>query len=210
MDLDGLLKVLELDRLLLLSDGALPSITSLVVGSPIHGSWWGHPRGGEIYRLMNALADEPNVLSMKLVSGKVTFVQRCLWRAVVAIGESREAWQMDGLDEHGRMLLEFVEQEGQLAWADVPPLFPLRGRAFTRAVRDLEQRLLIHTTEVHTASGAHARNLETWRTWAVRMGQVSPLPGVIEARHQLETTLHELNEHYAGRARLPWQSRSRS
>jgi hypothetical protein len=210
MELEGLLKVLERDRLLLLSDGALPSITSLVVGSPIHGSWWGHPRGGEIYRLMNALADEPNVLLMKLVSGKVTFVHQCLWRAVVAIGESREPWQIDGLSEHARMLLEFVDQEGQLAWADVPPLFPLRGRAFISAVRDLEQRLLIHTTEVHTASGAHARNLETWRTWAVRLGPLSHLPEVNHARDQLETTLHELNERYAGRARLPWQTRSRS
>jgi hypothetical protein len=207
VDLDGLLTVLEQEGLLLLSDGALPSVTSLVIGSPIHGSWWGHPLGNDIFRLVNALADQPNVLLMKLLSRKVTFVHRRLWPAVVAVGEARERWQMDGLDEPSRKLLDLLDDEGQLAWDDVPPLFLPDGRAFTRAVSDLEQRLLVHSTEVHTPSGAHARNIQTWRTWAAGTGPLPALPSVSQAKHQLETTLHELNERYAGSKRLPWQTR---
>ena len=59
------------------------SATSLVVSEPLGGSWWGHPRGNEIYHLLNEVAEHPQVLMVKLVSAKVTFVHQRLWPAVV-------------------------------------------------------------------------------------------------------------------------------
>jgi hypothetical protein len=209
MDLDGLLGVLARDGVLLLADAGLPSVTSLVAGEPIRGSWWGHPRGGEIYHLSNQLGDHPDVLTVKLVSAKVTFAHRRLWPAVVSVGQSREAWQMDGLSEVCLELLRLVDESGQLAWDEVPPFLQPDGRLPTAAIRALEERLLIHAAEVHTPTGAHAKNLEAWFAWAGRVGLLSPLLDVTAARQQLEGAIDDLNDRFEARATLPWQSRSR-
>jgi len=73
------LALLARDGLLLMSDPALPSIVALVAGAPVRGSWWGHPQGRTIYTLANRLIDHPDVLLLKLVAGKDTFVHRSLW-----------------------------------------------------------------------------------------------------------------------------------
>jgi hypothetical protein len=75
-----------------------------------------------------------------------------------------------------------------------------------RAVRQLEARLLVHTSEVHTPSGAHARNLQTWDGWADSAGIGLPLSAAV-GRQQRETVLEQLNEQHGARARLLWQPR---
>ena len=175
-----------------------------MVGGPIDGSWWGHPRGGDIYRLYNDLADQPQVLLVKLVSGKVTFVHCRLWPAVIAVGQSRERWQLDDLSEAAVALLRLVDDSGQLTWDDMPPLLPPDARSPTASVKVLERRLLIQASEVHTPTGAHAKNLQTWSAWARTVGTAPPLPDVASARQQLEAALEDLNERHAARARLPW------
>jgi hypothetical protein len=209
VDIEALLQRLEADGVLLLSDAALPSIVGLVTGGPIHRSWWGHPRGGDIYRLSNALADHPDVLVAKLVSAKVTFIHRNLWPAVVAVGESRAGWQVWGLSEACTTLLRLVDEVGRLGWDDVPPFLPPHGRSPAEAVRVLELRLLVHTAEEHTPNGAHAKNLETWSAWAASRGAPLAPAGVAEAQEQLELTLDRLNEQHGGRGRLPWQGPAR-
>ncbi len=84
----------ELKRsgLLLLADRRLPSITTFVVGKPIRGSWWGHHKGREIFQVVSQIADHPDVAVTKLISGKVTFVHRKLWPALLTIGTAREPW----------------------------------------------------------------------------------------------------------------------
>ena len=70
---------LERWGLLLLQDPVLPSLATLIAGAPIRGSWWGHARGGDIFRVANELEQE--VVTAKLIDGKVTFVHRRLWPA---------------------------------------------------------------------------------------------------------------------------------
>ena len=67
--------------------GPAPSLAEWVAGEPIRGSWWGHARGHEIYRLASAVADSADVLVCRLVAGKVTFVHRRLWPALVRAAE---------------------------------------------------------------------------------------------------------------------------
>jgi hypothetical protein len=210
VDITDLLALLQRDGLMMLSDSSLPSLVGLVAGGPIGGSWWGHPRGGEIYHLSNELAHQPDVLLVKLVSGKQTFVHRRLWPAVVAVGQARERWQLDGLSEAPRALLAALDDAGHLAWDEVGPLLPPHAGRPTESVNALERRLLIHTSEVHTPSGAHARNLETWPTLARRVGIDAALPAVGEAKRQLERALAELGTDRSTLARLPWLSQSRS
>src|SRR5262245_49314944 len=56
--------------------GPVPSLAEFVAGGRIRGSWWGHPKGQEIFRLSEAVADSRDVLVCKLVDGKVTYVHR--------------------------------------------------------------------------------------------------------------------------------------
>ncbi|MBV8087842.1 MAG: hypothetical protein JO247_23785, partial [Chloroflexi bacterium] len=83
--------------LLLMQDQRLPSVAGIVTGGPLRGSWWGHPSGTWIYHTILALEDHPDLLDTKLIDGKVTYVHRRLWPALLSVGLSREPWQTKGL-----------------------------------------------------------------------------------------------------------------
>src|SRR5262245_35006595 len=108
---ETVLAELAREGLLLESDSCLPSVTSLVAGAPVRGSWWGHRRGRAIYAVLQALADDGEVLFTKLVGGKVTLVHRRLWPALVGVALARAPWQLRGLTEPARRLLARVERE---------------------------------------------------------------------------------------------------
>jgi len=63
--------------------GPVPSLTAAIVGDPIRGSWWGHPLGHEIFELTQKIRSRDDVLVCRLVAGKITFVHRRLWPALV-------------------------------------------------------------------------------------------------------------------------------
>ena len=65
--------------------GPVPSLAEAVAGERIRGSWWGHPKGQEIFLAAVAVCDCPDVLVCKLVDGKVTYVHRRLWPALVKL-----------------------------------------------------------------------------------------------------------------------------
>ena len=96
--------------LLLQTDASLPNISTLVVGAPVRGSWWAHPRSHEIFRVNCELGEHPDVLVSKLISGKIAYLHRVLWPAVIAIGRSREPWQMQRLSTEARQLLAEVDR----------------------------------------------------------------------------------------------------
>ena len=93
-ELKIVLASLKENGLLLQTDASLPSVCALVTGAPVRGSWWAHPRGQEIFRVNSDLEDHPNVLVTKLISGKITYLDRALWPAVIAVGRAREPWQI--------------------------------------------------------------------------------------------------------------------
>jgi hypothetical protein len=65
--------------------GPVPSLADTIAGSPIRGSWWGHARSHEIFVLTRAVRDCPDVLVCRLVDGKITYVHRRLWPALVRV-----------------------------------------------------------------------------------------------------------------------------
>ena len=65
--------------------GPVPSLAEAVAGGRIRGSWWGHAKGHEIFRVAEAISEHPDVLVCKLLQGKVTFVHRRLWPALVKL-----------------------------------------------------------------------------------------------------------------------------
>jgi hypothetical protein len=67
------------------AQGPVPSLAEAIVGEPIRGSWWAHPKGHVIFELTRAVRDSEQVLVCRLVQGKVTFVHERVWPALVRL-----------------------------------------------------------------------------------------------------------------------------
>ena len=65
------------------AQGPVPSLAEVIAGEPIRGSWWSHPKSHEIFSVTRAIRDSDDVLVCRLIKGKVTFVHRRLWPALV-------------------------------------------------------------------------------------------------------------------------------
>jgi len=67
--------------------GPVPRLTEAIAGEPIKGSWWGHPKGQQIFLILEAVTESEAVLVCRLVRGKITLVHRRLWPALVRLAE---------------------------------------------------------------------------------------------------------------------------
>jgi hypothetical protein len=67
--------------------GPVASLVEAVAGGPIRGSWWAHPQGRQIFAVTRAIRDCPDVLVCRLVGGKITYVHRRLWPALVRVAK---------------------------------------------------------------------------------------------------------------------------
>ncbi len=117
MRLDDLVDRLQEFDLLLDTDPKFPSISGLVVGDSVRGSWWAHPQAHEVFRLACDLRAHRDVLMVKLISGKVTLIHRPLWPAIYAIGTAREPWQMSGQSKEAKALSKSKTNTGHLGSA---------------------------------------------------------------------------------------------
>src|SRR6202011_2007991 len=61
----------------------VPSLAQVVAGKPLRASWGAHPKGNEIFLLSRAIRSSPDVLVCRLVDGKITYIHRRLWPALV-------------------------------------------------------------------------------------------------------------------------------
>jgi hypothetical protein len=49
--------------------GPVPCLTDAIAGEPVRGSWWAHPKGKEIFRILQGLAESDEVLVCRLCGG---------------------------------------------------------------------------------------------------------------------------------------------
>jgi hypothetical protein len=83
--------------------GPVPNLAEEIAGQPIKGSWWSHPKGREIFRLTRIVRDSPDVLTCRLIEGKITFVHRRLWPALVSLADHLGTQHLAALrEEHTR------------------------------------------------------------------------------------------------------------
>lgn len=199
-----ILRTVETNGFLLESDPKLPSVCSLITGSPLRGSWWSHPLAQIIFQVNELLEDHDDILIAKLVSRKVTFVHRIFWSELATIGSARERWQLNGLTAATKSLLKQVDSAGALTTAET--VWPQKSKMKPGdAARDLERRLLVVGTQFHSESGAHEKLLETWDHW-MKQRKFKPAKISIEtAKNRLELKLQSLNEEFAASATLPWE-----
>lgn len=67
--------------------GPVPRLAEAIVNEPIRGSWWAHPKSHQIFAILQAVTDSEDVLVCRLVNGKVTFIHRRLWPALVRVAK---------------------------------------------------------------------------------------------------------------------------
>lgn len=199
--------LLEHYGLLLESDKKFPSVVNIIVRKPVIGSWWGHPSGKLIWTVSNNLAESSDVLLAKLVSRKVTLIHRKLWRNVIAVGTSRDDWQINSLSPEAMELLHCVDERGKVRTDRLANKEEKSVRMMTSsdAVRELEYRLLVQSEEVHTESGAHARILQSWQDWASSRRLKGKFPHVSDAKAKLEKLIQRMNKNSGAKGKLPWQ-----
>jgi hypothetical protein len=183
--------------LLLLSDANLPSVSGIVTGEKLRGSWWAHKQAQTIFAVSEMLEDHTDVLITKLISDKVTFVHRELWGRIYSIGVAHEDWQLKNLSPAAKLLLRAVDAEGTLGTNK------LGKKLGTKPAREIELRLLVHAEQKHSESGAHTKVLETWDTWAERAGFRAKAQSAPAARRFLEQRLAQINMNN-GYGSLPW------
>jgi hypothetical protein len=136
-----------------------PSLVEAVAGGPVRGSWRSHAKGRLMYRLGRMLRASDEVLSVRLVEGKVAFVDASLWPAVyrVAMEPSRRRRTLEGLSPQARELLTAVERDRVVHLDKEGP--------WTKAREALEERLLVHVSETELEGGRHVTVLRSWRDW---------------------------------------------
>lgn len=67
--------------------GAVPRLTEAIAGESIKGSWWGHPKGHQIYAILQVVTESEDILVCRLIEGKITLVHRRLWPALVRVAK---------------------------------------------------------------------------------------------------------------------------
>ena len=203
-DLELALQTLKEFGWLLETDAKLPSVTGLVAREPLRGSWWAHPRGQEIFAVLQQVADHRDVIITRLISEKLTLVHRALWSDLLSIATAREGWQLRALSSEARMLLKMIDKSEQVRSDRLD--WPAKYKSVKpgQAVLELEKRLLIHSEEFHAESGAHAKRLETWERWSKRVRFDHQIVEVSQAKRRLEQSVRNLNGRYGASGKLPW------
>ena len=79
--------------------GPVPSVVEEITGEAVRGNWWSHPRSQEIFSVTRAIRENGDVLVCRLVEGKVTFVHRRLWPALVRLAGRIPAAHLAKIEE---------------------------------------------------------------------------------------------------------------
>jgi hypothetical protein len=176
-----------------------------VTGVPVRGSWWSHAQAHSVFDVLESL--EPDTTIGKLVAGKQTLVHRSRWPALAAVGDEGAAWQYDDLPPDACVLVD------QVIAADAPmrtdALVAHGARRRADVVRDVERRLLLHASEVHTESGRHAKVLQPWATWARAEGITPVRADAASGRATFEDAVRTMAPDRVAKL-LPWPTEESS
>jgi len=143
------------------------SLVGEIAGGPVRGSWWGHPKGSLMFDLANVLHDSRDVVAARLLEGKVTFIHKSLWPALVRVVSDGE-WRQSSLRRFGSLekrILSAVEAKGRV---EADRLTAAKGdrKLFKKAIDRLAGGMALLTANVHTEKGSHAMILTSWSEWA--------------------------------------------
>lgn len=113
--------------------GPVRNLAGAVAKTPLRGNWWTHPDGKEIFRATRAARSCKYILVCRLVEGKVTYVDRRLWPAIVRLAKY-----------FGKESLAAIREEHSTSGAHrvktlpFPKWVPLRARECAKALSEAE------------------------------------------------------------------------
>ena len=81
------------------AQGPVPSLAAAIAGEPLHGSYWAHPKANDIFLCSRFIRKSADVLVCRLVGGKVTYVHRRLWPALVRLAGRFDADRLAAIHE---------------------------------------------------------------------------------------------------------------
>ncbi len=190
--------------LLLQHDRDLPSFTTLVAGHAIAGSWWGHRRGKQIYRLLEAFERGAGALSAKLVNRKITYVHSRLWPAFIELALHGQRTRARAVSPLAKALFKVVAESDVARVDELAAIGFAAPRELAAAARELDEAILVHADSVHTSSGAHAKVLRSWTSWAGAHDVVrSTGYSLGRARREFSEALHRLQGDRVASLTLP-------
>ena len=82
--------VREHGMVLVAARGPAPRLVEAIAGEPIKGSWWAHPKGHQIFKVLQQLGELPDIVECRFINGKVTLIHRRLWPALVKLADRFE------------------------------------------------------------------------------------------------------------------------
>lgn len=78
---------------------SIPNLADMIAGESIPGSYWGHPKGREIFAHTRAVRASEDILVCRLVEGKVTYVHRRLWPSLFRLRDRFDPQHLGALRE---------------------------------------------------------------------------------------------------------------
>ena len=78
---------------------SVPNLVQKIAGELPRGSWWAHPKAHQILRLSRSIRRSPDVLVCRLVDGKITYVHRRMWPALVLLARRFPAERLAAVKE---------------------------------------------------------------------------------------------------------------
>ena len=113
--------------------GPVPRLIEAIVNKPIKGSWWAHPKSQQIFSVFQAVTHSEDVLVCRLVNGKVTFIHRRLWPALVRVAKRFPSGQVSQVHEEHTASGRHVTREVPFPkW--VPPEVLKRAKGLSEKV----------------------------------------------------------------------------
>ncbi len=105
------------------ANGPVPSLAAEIAGERFRGSWWSHPKGELIWAITRRLRQSEEILVCRLIEGKVTYVHRRLWPALVRLASRLPEERVAAIREvHTKGGHHVVEETPFPAWVPLPVL----------------------------------------------------------------------------------------
>jgi len=122
--------------------GPVPAFADFVAGERVT-RWWSHPKGRLIFALTRALRDSPDVLTCRFVDGKVTYIHRRLWPALVKLSGELETSNLGAIREE-----HLPGGKHELRVTEFPRWVPADVLAASKRLTQREARaMLAHLTD---------------------------------------------------------------
>ena len=122
--------------------GRVPTFADFVAGERVT-AWWGHAEGRAIFALTRAIRESPDVLTCRLIDGKVTYIHRRLWPALLKLADDLDHAGLSAIREehlpggkHRTVVTPFSEWAPAEVVADSKRLTLRQARALLQHIID--------------------------------------------------------------------------